>query len=135
MKYIALAAALFASTLSLAQTPAAPQTRTAAQEDAAVATAADKAPTDAELQQQIKTVIAMRQVYYERLEKITEFQKYMDADGQISELEKQRQQRLAAQQRPAMSKEQEKTAAEDFKKKMAANVEREKAADAAKAKK
>jgi hypothetical protein len=116
VKLIAIAV-LAASTLCFAQTPQ----------------KADSAPpTVAELQQQIKTLIATRQVYYERLEKITEFQKYVEADQQMAELQRQKQQINAAAQHPAMSKEQEKAAEVDFKKMMQERIAAEKAADAKK---
>jgi hypothetical protein len=119
MKLIAIAA-LAASTLCFAQTPAPPKPV----DPTAI-------PTVAEIEQQIKTLIATRQVYYERLDKITEFQNYTQANEQIGELQKQERQ-IIASQRPgntSMSKAEQKQAEDDFKKKMADAVEREKRAD------
>jgi hypothetical protein len=125
LKVAIFAALALASTLCLAQAPA------PAEPDAKPAAA-----TVAEIQQQIKTLVATRQVYYERLEKITEFQKFTEADAAINEMRSQLQRTEQANAHPGKSRAEQKAAdkatEDDFKKKMAANVEREKAADAAK---
>jgi shikimate kinase len=81
-KVFTIAALLLASSVSLAQQQIAePQQRPL---------------SAAEINQQIKTLIATRQVYYERLEKITEFQQYIQVSEQLMELQKQM---AAAQQK------------------------------------
>jgi hypothetical protein len=101
MKFLATVVILLASTFSIAQQN--PQVTTPAP------TSASPSLTSKEIDQQIQTLVATRQVYYERLDKITEFQKYIETERQIQQLHQQQQElnQAAAEHQKAEEKKGE----------------------------